>query len=145
MHIQSTVMIQAALERTWAFVSDPFTAPGWDRSIARVELLTEGPVGVGSIVRTTAPSGMRQSFQITEYHPQTSFTFALLESKIFRDASLGFHLTTVAEGTRLLHEIRFKLRGSALLLYPIFLLTYQKALRTDLALLKRALENPVEP
>jgi hypothetical protein len=112
MKIHSTVVVKRALAPTWAFVSDPRTAPTWDRSIASVELITPEPVGVGSIITTTAPSGMRQSFQITEFTPNTAFTFKLLESNMFRTASLSFQLHPIAEGTRITHKIDFKLYGT---------------------------------
>lgn len=144
MKIHSTVIVKRALAPTWAFVSDPRTAPKWDRSIASVELVTAEPVGVGTIVTTTAPSGSRQSFQITDFKPDTVLSFKLLASNIFRTASLRFLLHPVAEGTRITHEIDFTLSVRALLLYPILMLTYEKALATDLELLKRAIENEVE-
>ena len=144
MKIHSIVVVKRALAPTWAFVSDPRTAPKWDRSIASVELITPEPIDVGTIITTTAPSGMRQSFQITEFDPNTAFTFKLLESNMFRTASLRFLLHPVAEGTQITHEINFTFYVHTLLLYPIMLLMYKKALATDLELLKRAIENHVE-
>lgn len=140
MKIHSTVVVNRPPAPTWAFLSDPYTAPKWDKSIARVEVVTSEPVGVGTIVTTTAPSGMRQRFKITEFNPDITFTFTLLESRLFKTAHLSFILHPIAEGTRITHEIDFILYGRALLFYPIMLLIYKKALTTDLASLKRAIE-----
>ena len=66
MRMTSSVLVNSDLESAWAFLSDERNAPRWDRSVARAELVSSPPLHVGSIVRTTAPSGMTQEFQVDE-------------------------------------------------------------------------------
>jgi hypothetical protein len=141
MKIESTILVERTPARTWAFLADPHTAPTWDRSVARVDVITPGTIGVGTIVLTTAPSSARQRFRIVEFDPSNVLAFTLLESSVFRTARLRFVLDPVAAGTRVTHEIDFVLRVSTLFFYPIMRLTHRKALATDLELLRRAIET----
>ena len=66
MHMASSVLVRSDVERAWTFLSNERNAPRWDRSVARADLISPPPLRVGSIVRTTAPSGMTQEFRVDE-------------------------------------------------------------------------------
>jgi hypothetical protein len=63
MHMTSSVLVKSNLESAWAFLVDESNAAQWDRSVARADLVSPPPLRVGSIVQTTAPSGMKQEFR----------------------------------------------------------------------------------
>ena len=87
-----------------------------------------GFTGKGCVVETVAPSGIRQSFEVTEFQAPTIFTFQLLKSSMFKDADLSFIIEKVVDGTRITHEINIKLLLRSFFLYPILLLTQKKRL-----------------
>jgi hypothetical protein len=64
-----------------------------------------GVTGKGCIVDTVAPSGMRQSFVLTEFQPPHFFKFRLLKSSMFGDAELSFLIKKIPDGTKINHNI----------------------------------------
>lgn len=141
MHLKSTAIIDQKVEKVWKFLSNPINSSKWDRSIASVVLPEGGFSGLGCTVETVSPSGMRQTFQVTGYQEPNFFKFKLAGSKIFKEADLSFRLEAYGEGTKVTHEINFRLRFLAALLYPVFSLTSHRALGADLGYLKKALDN----
>lgn len=141
MQLTSTIIVKQNIEQVWEFLSNPLNANKWDKSVARVILPESGFTGLGSVVDTIAPSGMRQSFVVSEFQPPDLFNFRLLKSSMFRNADLMFLMEKVTDGTKITHEINFKLRPGSLFLYPILLLTNRKALGRDMEYLRKALEE----
>ena len=92
------------------------------------------PVGLGWEGTTTAPSGMRQRFRISRWEPPKAFAFRLLQSRMFREAELSFHLEQAGDAVRILHRLDLQLRN--VLLYPVLRLTAKRALGADLQSLK---------
>ncbi|MEV7629668.1 SRPBCC family protein [Actinoplanes sp. NPDC089786] len=138
MRLHTSTVVGQPVDQVWAFLSDPVdSTPRWDRSIAEVIPRTTAPVGVGWEATTVSPSGKRQDFRVTAYHPGRSLTFTLLSSPMFRRADLTFQLTPTPSGTRIDHTIELTLRNP--LLGPVLRLTSGRALATDLALLRDAL------
>jgi uncharacterized protein YndB with AHSA1/START domain len=141
MQISSTIVVAHSIDQVWTFVADPSTAPQWDRSVAAVVVHTAGPVGVGSVVETTAPDGKRQTFQIMTVDPPRQLTFALLRSWIFKRATLTFLLSPTPTGTTIRHQLDLTFHWWAGLVAVLLRLTHQQALATDLALLHAALDR----
>jgi uncharacterized protein YndB with AHSA1/START domain len=139
MHLSSSIVVRQPPEQAWSFLADPFNSPRWDRSVAEVIPSSAGPVGVGWEATTIAPSGMRQSFRITEYVPNRTLSFVLLESSMFEQAELRFVLNRVAEGTDIVHVIEATPR--TWLLRAVLRLVSRRALGRDLGYLKAALEH----
>jgi len=83
MHMASSVLVRSDVERAWTFLSNERNAPRWDRSVSRADLISP-PLRVGSIVRTTAPSGMTQEFRVDEISAPHVLRFSLLRSPWFR-------------------------------------------------------------
>src|SRR5262245_31933852 len=105
MHMTSSVLVRSNLEKVWTFLADESNAPRWDRSVARADLLSPPPLGVSSIVQTTAPSGMMQRFRVDEIAAPRVLRFSLLYSPWFRTAQLTFRLAPFEDGVRITHEI----------------------------------------
>ena len=142
MQMTSSIVVRSDLETVWAYLADERNAPRWDRSVARADLVSPPPLGVGSVVRTTAPSGMTQEFRVDEISAPHVLRFSLLQSPWFRRAQLSFTLAAVEEGVRITHDIALALRfGWAALLFPILSLFNRRALSADLDSLRRALEE----
>ncbi|MCB0697846.1 MAG: SRPBCC family protein [Chitinophagaceae bacterium] len=140
MQLTSEITVNLDIEQVWDFLSDPLNSPKWDKSVASVVLPEGSFSGTGCIVDTIAPSGMRQSFRVTEFQPPRFFKFILLQSSTFKEADMSFLLEKVSEGTKITHVINFKLHLRSFMLYPVLLLTSKKALGADMTYLKNALE-----
>lgn len=141
MHITSSVLVKSDLERAWAFLSNERNAPRWDRSVARADLISPPPLSVGSVVRTTAPSGMTQEFRVDEISAPHVLRFSLLRSPWFRRAQLSFTLTSVEDRVRITHEIAIALRWRWAILIPVLALFNRRALGADLDSLRRAIDE----
>lgn len=141
MNFTSVIVVQRSVDETWEFLSNPLNASKWDRSVARVILPESGFTGKDCRVITVSPGGMHQPFVITAFQPPLFFSFRLLESAMFRQATLSFRIEKTAEGTRVKHEIEVKLLPRMFFLYPVLLLTQKRALRREMKNLRKALEN----
>jgi hypothetical protein len=106
--------------------------------------MTPGPVGVGTVVETTAPTGKRQRFQIVTVVPPQQLTFALLRSPIFQRATLTFRLSPTATGTTIQHQLTLTFHWWAVVGALLIRLTQRKALATDMDLLRAALDRALE-
>jgi len=137
--LESEIDVPHSIANVWAFLSDPQNSALWDKSVAAVEAHGTNPVGVGWTGTTIAPSGVRQEFRIIAWDPTRRFEFELLESRIFRRASLEFTLAEVGNLTRITHRIQVSLRSP--LLYPLLKLTSGRALAADLESLRAALDK----
>jgi hypothetical protein len=141
MHLTSSVLVKSNIEHAWAFLADESNAARWDRSVARAALVSAPPLGVGSIVQTTAPSGMKQEFRVDEISAPHVLRFSLLRSPWFRSAQLTFTLASVEDGVRITHEIAITFRFPWRILIPVLALFNKRALAADLDSLRRAIDE----
>ena len=141
MHMTSSIFVKSSLESAWAFLADESNAPRWDRSVARADLVSAPPLRVGSIVQTTAPSGMQQEFQVDEISAPRVLRFSLLRSPWFRTAQLTFTLAPVENAVRITHDIAVAFRFPWSILVPVLALFNKRALANDLDSLRRAIDE----
>jgi hypothetical protein len=141
MQMTSSVLVKSDLERAWAFVADERNAARWDRSVARADLVSAPPLRVGSIVQTTAPSGMKQEFRVDEISAPYVLRFSLLRSRWFRTAQLTFTLAPVEDVVRITHDIAVVFRFPWSILIPVLALFNKRALAADLDSLRRAIDE----
>ena len=141
MHMTSSVLVKSDLERAWAFLADESNAARWDRSVARADLVSPPPLRVGSIVQTTAPSGMKQEFRVDEISAPHVLRFSLVRSLWFRTAQLTFTLAPVEDAVRITHEIAVAFRFPWTILVPVLALLNKRALAADLDSLRRAIDE----
>jgi hypothetical protein len=141
MHMTSSIFVKSNLERAWAFLADERNAARWDRSVARADLVSPPPLRVGSIVQTTAPSGMKQAFRVDELSSPHTLRFSLVRSPWFRTAQLSFVLTPLEHGVRITHDIAVAFRFRWKILIPVLALFNRRALAADLDSLRRAIDE----
>ncbi len=141
MEMTSSIFVKGDLESAWAFLADESNAPRWDRSVARADLVSAPPLRVGSVVQTTAPSGMKQEFRVDEISPPHVLRFSLLRSPWFRTAQLTFKLAPIDNAVRITHEIAVAFRFPWSILFPVLALFNRRALATDLDSLRRAIDE----
>lgn len=141
MELVATLEVKQKIQEVWEFLANPINSPKWDRSIASVKIINDNPLTVGSVIETTSPDGMVQTWKLTEYKPNQEFKFILLESNFFKFAELSFKLKNTSKGTLITHHVLMKFNFRYLFLYPVLLLTNKKALRRDLDSLKNTLNE----
>jgi hypothetical protein len=141
MHMTSSVLVKSDVETAWTFLADERNAPRWDRSVARADLVSPPPLRVGSVVQTTAPSGMQQEFRVDEIAAPRVLRFSLVRSRWFRTAQLTFTLAPVEHGARITHEIAVTFRFPWSILFPVLAFFNKGALAADLDSLRRAIDE----
>lgn len=141
MNMTSSILVKSNLESAWAFLADERNAPRWDRSVARANLVSPPPLRLGSIVETTAPSGMKQVFRVDEMSAPHVLRFSLLRSRWFRTAQLTFTLAPVEHAVRITHDIAVAFRFPWAILVPVLALFNRRALAVDLDSLRRAIDE----
>ncbi len=137
----SSIVVRSDIEAVWKFLADERNAPRWDRSVARAVLVSPPPLRVGSVVRTTAPSGMVQEFRVDEIAGPRTLRFSLLRSPWFRAAQLSFTLAPVDRGVHITHDIDIAIRWRWAPLILVLALFNKSALGADLDSLRRAIDE----
>jgi uncharacterized membrane protein len=75
MRYEESVRIGADPETIWTVLADLEHWPDWTASMARVEVLGDGPIGVGTRVRVKQPRLPTVVWRVTEWQPGRSFTW----------------------------------------------------------------------
>ncbi len=75
MHVQDGTDIDAPIDRVWAVYTDVEHWPDWTESVRTVELLTPGPLRVGSEVRIDQPKLKPTTWTVTELTEGSSWTW----------------------------------------------------------------------
>jgi hypothetical protein len=139
MRIEEQIVIARDIEDLWAFFMDIQNLPKWDRGVARVQE-TSGDVGVGSTFDTFAAGDRgRMSYEVTRLRAPYEHE-AVTRSGFFRLARWHFSLEATAGGTAVTCVSDFSIRARRLWLAPVLAVLGPKAIRADLAELKRVTE-----
>jgi uncharacterized protein YndB with AHSA1/START domain len=72
-----TRSIAAPAATAWRILADVERWPEWTPTVARVERLDDGPLGVGARVRIRQPKLFPAVWTITEWSPERNFTWAM--------------------------------------------------------------------
>jgi uncharacterized protein YndB with AHSA1/START domain len=97
--IRSMVVVDAPIERVWAVLADIEGQTRWMHDMKAVRILTDGPVGVGTVGEADVRIfgiGVTDPVTITEFQPPTRF--ALTHDGTFKGSGV-FELEPGADGT----------------------------------------------
>lgn len=147
MKIACSEHVNAPVERVFAVASDPRHAADVISAITKMEVLTEGPVGVGTRFRETRVMFGKEAteqMEFTAFDPPWSYTLVA--------DSHGCHYTSTfrfrpeGAGTRVDFEFSgdahsFGARVMSALMGPLMKGTMRKMLAKDLGELKRYVES----
>lgn len=140
--ISVTETVAAPPERVFDMATDLSRAAERIDGIESVEVLTDGPVGVGTRWRETRRGMGTEELEITGYDPPRSYDAECESCGCHFASRLGFEPT--AEGTLVTMQISSRpLTLFAKLMAPVSALmagAMRKALAADLAAIKRAAE-----
>lgn len=140
MRLEERVVIARNPDAVWAFFMDIQNLPKWDRGVARVQM-TSGVGGVGSTFDTFGVRDRgRMSYEVTKIRAPYEHE-AVTHSGYFKLARWHFTLEALTGGTGITCVSEFSLRRRYLWLAPVVALIGGRAIRTDLAELKRVVES----
>lgn len=124
------VVLDAPVERVFAFLADPENRPRWQSSLRRVQVLTEGEPGVGARWREQ-PLGLGWvELEIVRFERDRAWSErAELALGTF---TLTLRFTPEGTATRVHVDAELALRGAARLLGPGARLVLPRAFASDL-------------
>jgi hypothetical protein len=139
MKIEERIVIARDTEDLWAFFMDIQNLPKWDRGVARAQA-TSGDVSAGFTFDTFAAGDRgRMSYEVTRLRAPYEYEVAT-RSGPFRLARWQFTLEATAGGTAVACVADVSVRARHLWLAPVLAVLGPKAIRADLAELKRVTE-----
>src|SRR3954470_16811516 len=96
--------IDRSVEEVFAFLADGTNDPKFSPRVQEIAKTTEGPVGVGTVYKSTVKdAGMKSSreFELTEYVPPTRIRWTERSKNIVFVPEGGYDLTPADGATRL--------------------------------------------
>jgi hypothetical protein len=148
LHLESRVDVDTPLDRFPSYLKDPRSLPMWDRSVARVEITSTGPLSAGSTFNTIGYARGKKKGQISAYcivHIERTFNqVELTNSRLFQKALWGVVFTPTTHGTEITCTIDLVTKRRYFFMVPM-LRANKRAIRTDLGLLKEIIENDQGP
>jgi hypothetical protein len=141
--MQQSVDIARPLEEVFAFVANPGNDARWGANLVEVIQLSPGPLGVGSRYRYTARFAGRPFQLVREviaYEPNRRQSVKTVSGPLRWGGTRTFE--AIPGGTRITFSGGGQAGGFFGLAEPLLLRAAQRSLRTDLATLKRLLEDP---
>jgi uncharacterized membrane protein len=112
-HFERSIEIQASQQRVWDVVSDISSWPKVTETVDSIEVLTAGPIGVGSRVRIRQPKLPEATYEVTAWDPPSFFAWQQKSGGVTIDA--GHRVEELGEGRARL-TLTIDMRG---LLVPI--------------------------
>jgi uncharacterized membrane protein len=139
---KTSLVIHRPVEDVFAFVSNYQNSPKWVSGAMEHKKISEGPIGVGTVIRTTGRA-MGQRIEatriVTAYEPNVKYAFKseyrqvpLTSTFLFEPVQSGTRLTVVVEGEP---------TGLFKAATPLILGMLQQQFEGDLRRLKRLLEE----
>jgi hypothetical protein len=101
----TSIFIAATPSRTWEVLADVERWADWTSSIRRIERLDAVPLGVGSRVRIEQPRLRPGIWTVTEWEPDSGFTWISLNSDLV--ATALHTIVPAAGGSRVTLRIQF--------------------------------------
>ena len=140
--VESSVEMSAPIEKVFAFIADPRNYEKiFADSEVKIEMLSKGPIGVGTRYRTSAVLDGRKvnwhSHEYVEFEENHRFTDHDINGKLKRE-DMTFRFYTTDRGTKVTGAIDYALP------YSVLGMIIGKLMRLDKAFdsyLKKGLEN----
>ena len=138
-----TVFVAASRPMVFDYLADPRNRPEWQASLARVELLDEGPPRVGMRWVDHVRGGLRFRLRISELVPSTRWVETGRTGPLTADVTLLFEdaVRDSIQGTLVRLEVRVRGRGPARPLGWLATAVLSTAVRVDLPRLARVVES----
>ena len=139
------VVIARPVEDVFRVLTDPTLAPRWASNAIKGELLTDGPVGVGSrrraVVKGVMGRPMESVMEVTEFERNRALGLRLISASWGGDGRTRYTLTPEGEATRIDWTWEMEPGG---LLKPFdrpFMAMFRRIFQRDLENLKAMMES----
>ena len=139
--LEHSITINRPVEEVWKFMSNLENATKWDRGVLEAKQISDGPSGVGAIIRTRRQFMGRQQIrqlQITEWEPNRRVGLAGTNEQM--TAQIRYTFEPVGDRTILTGSGEVDIRGLWKVLTPIISSMGKRDNEADLANVKRLLE-----
>jgi carbon monoxide dehydrogenase subunit G len=140
---EGTAHIDRPLEEVFAFLADGENDPKFSPRVLEIEKTTDGPVGVGTIYRSTVKdAGMttKREFELTEFEPPNRIRWAERSENLITAASGGYDLAAEDGGTRLTVHNELEGHGFGKVLLPLALWSARRDADAFAGRIKQAVE-----
>ena len=139
--MESSIVINAPIEKVWAYLNDVNNASKYSSNILEAKLTSPGPTRVGTTYAYTIQAigqKMETTGEITAYDPPRKSAWKAIKSPFPMNGSTV--LEAVAGGTRVTQTINAEPGGFFKLAEPLLVKQQQSQMEADLAKLKQILE-----
>ena len=140
--IRNSTIINCSPEEAFDYLSDLRNEREWNPTVESVEMLTDGPVGVGTRFRAKWKGGPAVEVRTVRYDRPTSWEHH--NGGPIRVLFSGT-LEPVPEGCRLSVDFDARPQGWFRLLFPLFVVKLRRDEKANMTYLRRALELRSEP
>jgi uncharacterized protein YndB with AHSA1/START domain len=142
MQYNTFVTIRQPVEKVFEFITKIENSSQWGDAVVDAWQVTDGPLGVGSMVTERVKMGpiiSELTWEITAFEPNHLCAFE-------GTSELGKSVTTyivdaVDNGTRLTVDVKVRLSGWSRLIRPVIQYSHKKNRRDSLAAIKKILEQ----
>lgn len=142
MHYDTHVTIGQPVERVFQFIIDIENSSKWGDAVVDAWQVTDGPLGVGSLVTERVKMGpviSELTWEITAF--EANHLCAFEGSSELGKSVTTYILDPVDNGTRLTVDVKVSLSGWSRLIRPIIQYSHKKNRRASLAAIKKILEQ----
>ena len=141
---KSTTTIAASPRDVITFIADPANAPRWMRALDTAELLTPGPIGIGSRFREVQSAGgqrIETICEVVEYDGETRYAWKSVSDGPARYGG-GFTAIPIEGATELRYEGWATTTGPLASREEAWGRQAQREADAELAAIKDAIERP---
>ena len=136
--VESAVDVDRPAEQVFAYCTDPRNATAWNSSVDEVELLTDGPVGVGTRYRFHSSAG-EGVVQYIRFDPPRAWTATSCGDRL--DVRFEGEVVPLEGRSHLRFRAELRPRGALRLLAPVVRQVLRRRWQRDLAVLRSRVEQ----
>ena len=140
---QGSAVIDRPIGEVFAFLAAGTNDPKFSPRVQSIEKATDGPVGVGTVFRSTVKdAGMKteREFELTEFQEPTTIGWTERSKNTITVPSGGYDLEPSGEGTKLTITNEFEGHGFGKLILPLALRAARRDADAFAARIKAAIE-----
>ncbi len=140
--VETSVVIKRPVEEVFKFMENPANDLRWQAGILESEQISEGPIGVGTTMRSASTflgQRLESTVEVTEHEPNKKIAIKSLSGTIPIEASYTFE--AVEEGTKIVLRGQGDVGGVFKLAEPLVARAAQRQFEGNLATLKDILET----
>ncbi len=139
--LEVSIVIKRPVEEVFSFVNDPANETLWSSGLVESSQISEGPVGVGTIMREVnriLGKRIENTYEITEYEPNRRYSCKSISGPFPWQGTFTFDL--VKGGTKVTMASEFQIGGFFKLAEPIVIRMAKRQFKADFNNLKDLME-----